>query len=202
MSWFTAKSLQEALGVDADGKIGAGTLQAVLDQGEGKTGRELLDALLTPAKGRMRMSAEGRALLIDREGVRTEAYRDSVGVWTIGIGHTAAAGAPVPKAGMTISRQEAEAIFARDLVQYEDGVSKALKVPVAQHQYDALVSICYNIGQGGLAGSTFISRINAGESPERVAEAILWWNKPPEVQGRRRGEALQYKGVRPFKARA
>lgn len=212
---YTAKGLQQALiahGYDlgrggADGLIGASTLDALM-RFETKecleTGEELLKALADPkdTAGSMRMSAEGRAVLTEREALRTTAYKDSVGVWTIGVGHTAAAGPPVPKAGMTITRQEAEDLFARDLVQYEDAVNKALKAKVSQQQFDALVSICYNIGVGNMAGSTFIKRINAGDSPDRVAEAILMWNKPPEVQSRRRGEALQYKSTAKPKARA
>src|SRR4051812_18210167 len=101
----------------------------------------------------MRMSDQGRALLTKREGVRLKAYRDSVGVWTIGVGHTSAAGPPTVTPGQTITAQECDEIFRRDLVQYENAVNKAVKVPLAQHQFDACVSLCYNIGAGGFARS-------------------------------------------------
>lgn len=139
----------------------------------------------------MKMSAAGRALLIQREGFRTKAYRDSVGVWTIGVGHTAAAGPPFPRAGMTISRQEVEDILTRDLVQYENAVRNAVKVPLSQGQFDALVSFCFNIGTGGFKKSTVVRRLNEGNY-RAAADALLMWNKPPEIMGRRRSERQQF----------
>jgi GH24 family phage-related lysozyme (muramidase) len=140
----------------------------------------------------MRMSDEGRKRLTQREGVRLKAYRDSVGIWTIGIGHTAAAGPPSPAPGMTITAKECDEIFRRDLVQYEDAVNKAVKVPLAQHQFDACVSFCYNIGTGGFARSTVVKRINAGDM-EGAAKAFMMWVTPPEITGRRQSEVAQFK---------
>ncbi|WP_448834574.1 lysozyme [Camelimonas sp. ID_303_24] len=129
---------------------------------------------------------------IAREGRKLTTYKDSVGVWTIGVGHTAAAGAPVPKSGMTITADEADAIFARDIVQYERAVRSAIKVPLVDHQFDALASICYNIGQSGFAGSTFVKRINSRASAASIREAIMMWRKPAEITSRRTAEADQF----------
>ena len=74
----------------------------------------------------MRASDKGLAFIAGHEGVVTRAYRDVAGVWTIGVGHTAAAGPPTPRAGMTITRDEAFAILARDLPRYERRVDAAL----------------------------------------------------------------------------
>lgn len=145
------------------------------------------------------MSAIGLEALIGREARKLKAYLDSVGIWTIGIGHTAAAGAPIPYRGQTITREECDAIFARDIIQYEDAVRRALKVPVADHQFDALTSICYNIGTGGLSGSSFIKLINAGASPAQIRAAILTWRKPTELIPRRTAEADQFQT--PYEAR-
>lgn len=145
-----------------------------------------------PAPPRQSMSAIGLAALIGREARRLTAYLDSVGIWTIGIGHTAAAGAPVPYRGLTITRSECDAIFARDIVQYEDAVRRAVTVPLAGHQFDALGSICYNIGAGGLAGSTFVKLINARAEPAAIRKAILAWRRPSEILSRRTAEADQF----------
>ena len=145
-----------------------------------------------PAPPRQSMSAIGLAVLISREARKLTAYRDTKGIWTIGIGHTAAAGAPIPYSGLKITAAEADAIFARDLTQYEDAVRAAIKVPLADHQFDALDSACYNIGTGAFAGATFVKRINAGESPARIRAAILMWRKPAEIISRRTGEADQF----------
>lgn len=138
----------------------------------------------------MKMSEQGRKLLTQREGVRLKAYRDSVGVWTIGVGHTAAAGPPTPAPGMVITEEECDRIFIRDLVLYEQAIEKALRVPVEQHEFDALVSICFNVGPR-FADSTCIKRLNAKDR-KGAAEAIMMWSKPPEIIGRRRTEQKQF----------
>lgn len=124
----------------------------------------------------MKVSKAGIDFLKKEEGVRTKAYRDSVGVWTIGVGHTAAAGPPAPKSGMVITMQEVDEILARDLVKYENAVLKAVKVPLTQNQFDALVSLCFNIGPGAFAGSTVVKRLNAKDYVG-AAEAMLMWKK-------------------------
>ncbi len=125
------------------------------------------------------MSAIGLAALVGREALKTKAYLDSVGIWTIGVGHTAAAGAPIPYKGLTITRDEALAVFARDLQSYEDAVRDGVTVPLAVHQFDALASICFKIGQGWLKDSSFVKRINAGAMAAHIRAAILAWKKPP-----------------------
>jgi lysozyme len=141
----------------------------------------------------MKTSPAGRKVLAEREGRRLKAYRDSVGVWTIGIGHTAAAGPPEVTPGLTVTEAECDAIFTRDIVSYEDAVKRSVKVPLEQHEFDALVSFCYNIGPAGLARSTVVRRLNAGDR-RGAGEAFLMWNKPPEILGRRRGERAQFLG--------
>lgn len=175
-------AFQRASGLYPDGIVGPKTQLALLAR----------PAEVAPAPARQSMSAIGLAALIGREARRLTAYVDSVGIWTIGIGHTAAAGAPVPYRGLTITRAECDAIFARDIVQYEDAVRRAVTVPLADHQFDALGSICYNIGTGGLAKSTFVKLINAGAPASQIRSAILAWRKPPEILTRRTAEADQF----------
>lgn len=153
-----------------------------------------LKAVVASQEPQQRQSTSpiGQAVLISREALRTKAYQDSVGIWTIGVGHTAAAGFPFPEKGMVISEQEARELFAHDLKPYEQAVRDAITVPLADHQFDALLSICFNIGPGGFKGSSFVRRINAGESPARIRDGILMWKKPPEILTRRTAEADQY----------
>lgn len=124
----------------------------------------------------MKTGSRGLALIKQYEGLRLDAYRDSVGVWTIGYGHTAQAGPPKPAAGMRITRREAEAILARDLVDYERAVDKAATRLPRQNQFDAMVSLCFNIGPGNFARSSIVRAFNLGED-NRAAEAFLAWNK-------------------------
>ena len=92
--------------------------------------------------------------------------------------------------GLTITEAECEAIFARDLTSYEKAVARAVKVPLARHEFNALVSFCYNIGPAGLAGSSAVRLLNAGER-SKAGEALLLWNKP---MSRRRRERAQFLG--------
>lgn len=133
----------------------------------------------------MKTSEKGVAFIAAHEGVVTKAYRDSVGVWTIGVGHTAAAGAPKPVAGMRITRAEALAIFARDLAKFETRVSKALpKVP--QHAHDAGVSFDFNTG--AINRASWVPAYLAGRL-EEARTRFLSWNKPAVIRGRRKDEA-------------
>jgi lysozyme len=139
----------------------------------------------------MKMSTRGREALKAREGVRLRAYRCSAGRLTIGIGHTSAAGPPYVTEGMTITAEEADEIFTRDLVKYEKLVNDAVKVPLAQNEFDALVSITYNVENFARQPSTTIKRLNAGDRAG-AADAILFWNKPSEIIGRRKTEQKQF----------
>ena len=145
----------------------------------------------------MKMSEQGRNALIAREGCVLHAYRDSVGVWTIGVGHTNNAGPPEVKPGMKITQTQAEEILARDLVKYEKLVNDALKVPVAQHEFDALVSITFNVEAFARNPSTAIKRLNAGDR-QGAASAIMLWNIPEEIIGRRKSEQRQF--MTPYKS--
>jgi lysozyme len=147
----------------------------------------------------MKMSAAGRALLIQREGFKTKAYKDTKGIWTIGVGHTAAAGPPFPAPGMTITRAQVEEILSRDLVAFEDCVESAVRVPLTQGQFDALVSLAFNIEAAVSQNSTVIRRLNAGNY-RGAADAILMWNKPPEIRKRRMGEHRQFLAATPAEA--
>ena len=122
----------------------------------------------------MQTSPAGRAFIGLHEGLRLGAYRDAVGIWTIGYGHTAMAGPPAPAAGMTISNSEADAILARDLLRFETGVGRLVTVPLAQHEFDALVSFAFNVGEGALGRSTLLKRLNAGDRPAAAAQFGTW----------------------------
>lgn len=148
----------------------------------------------------MELSPIGEAVLIAREGRRLTAYQDTVGVWTIGIGVTDIDGKPVRK-GMTITAAQCDALFEVTVARYVAAVNRGLKVPVGQHAFDALVSVCYNIGIGtpnpkagqnpGFLGSTFLKRINAGDMAG-ARDAILMWQKPASIITRRKAEAEQF----------
>lgn len=144
----------------------------------------------------MKTSREGIALIKRFEGLRLKAYRDSVGIWTIGYGHTSMAGKPTVSAGLTITAQEAEDILVNDLVKYEAAVDKAIKRNPTQSQFDAMVSLCFNIGPGAFAKSSIARKFNAGDV-EGAADAFLIYRKAggkvlPGLEARRRAERAHF----------
>ncbi len=138
----------------------------------------------------LKTSSTGRAALAAREGCRLAAYLDSVGVPTIGVGHTGRASPPAVTLGMTITQAEADAYLAADLVPFEAAVN-GVKVPLADHQFDALVSFAFNIGGAGFAGSTTVRKLNAGDT-EGAADAMLLWKRPASLGSRRDAERRQF----------
>lgn len=124
----------------------------------------------------MKTSSTGRALIESREGVVLSAYRDSAGILTIGVGHTSAAGEPKVTAGLTITARQASEILTRDLAVFEKAVNAAVKVTLNQNEFDALVSLAFNIGAGAFKGSTLLRKLNSGDHTG-AADQFLVWNK-------------------------
>lgn len=120
----------------------------------------------------MKTSANGRKLIEDFEGLFLHAYQDSVGVWTIGYGHTSAAGPPVVRQGMVITQAQADAFLSADLASVENNVSLHVKTPINQNQFDALVSFDFNTG--GLDRSNVLRAINSGRFNEVPADLEMW----------------------------
>lgn len=109
------------------------------------------------------------------EGLYLEAYQDSVGVWTIGWGHTGLTHKDgTVKAGRTITEAEALSLLKYDLDVFEGRVSRFITVPLNDHEYAALVSFDFNTG--GLGDSTLRRLLNDGDR-KAAAEQFLRWDK-------------------------
>jgi len=133
----------------------------------------------------MRTSTKGLLALMNHEGVVLQSYKDSVGVWTIGVGHTAAAGSPKPEPGLKITLKQAVELFRKDIKKYEDGVNRAVKVSLKQHEFDALVSFHYNTG--GVSRANLTKKLNDGDR-KGAAAGFMGWVKPASIIGRRKKE--------------
>lgn len=119
----------------------------------------------------MKTSSLGEEFIISFEKVRLAAYDDGCGVWTIGIGRTKGV-----KRGDICSAKQAFDWFAEELVTYENAVNAAVKVPLSQQQFDALVSFAYNAGIGALQSSTLLRMLNMGQYGG-AAMQFPNWNK-------------------------
>jgi len=138
----------------------------------------------------MKTSEQGIELIKGREGCVLRPYRDSVGVWTDGWGNTHGV---IPN-GPPITQAKADADLVKHLEAFEAAVNNAVKVPLTQNQFDALVSFAYNVGTGAFSSSTMVKRINAGLFDEVPAQFDRW-HIPPEITSRRNGEREQFKGT-------
>ena len=134
----------------------------------------------------MNISKSGMDFITARESREHKAYKDTKGLWTIGIGHLILDSESI-LLKVTLTDKEIDDLFLKDLSKYEKTVNSVIKVPLTQYQYDALVSFCFNIGRGGFADSTVARVINNNEF-SKVPDAMKMWNKPSEIIGRREKE--------------
>lgn len=118
----------------------------------------------------MNTSLPGISFIAKNEGTRLKAYKDSAGVWTIGVGHT---GKHVHK-GMKITNERAIELLRIDVQHAENAVNHYVTKPVTQSQFDALVDFTFNLGAGALHGSTLLHKMNAGDF-EGVGKEFKRW---------------------------
>ena len=132
--------------------------------------------MLGIAIDQMVVSLFGIDLICGFEGLRLKAYDDGVGVWTIGFGTTIYPNGIRVKKGDTCTEAQAKAYMAYDLKKFESTVNSAVTVPLNQNQFDALVSLAYNIGIGAFSKSTLVKKLNAGDIRGAVEQFDVWVN--------------------------
>lgn len=142
----------------------------------------------------MKVSDKGLALIKEFEGCKLTAYQDSVGVWTIGYGHTETA-----RRGMVITQANADELLARDVAEHAAGVYKALQVKLEQHQFDAVASLAFNVGVNAVRNSTLLKMINRGDAKLAAAQFDRWNKAGGKVLAgltrRRAAERKMYEGL-------
>jgi lysozyme len=144
----------------------------------------------------------GVALIAEFEGCVLHPYKDQVGIPTIGIGMTY-----YPETGKKVTMQDMP--FANTAEAYRQfkllakhfclAVYSTTRDDINQHQFNALVSLTYNIGDGGFKGSTVHRLVNAGIDDVRLRDAFLMWDKADghvlsDLVARRKKEYLMYVG--------
>lgn len=125
----------------------------------------------------MKTSQSGIEFIAQWEGFSATAYMDANDGWTIGYGTLIDTAAEQHLIGATITKEQALELKKRDLGAFEAAVRGNITAPLNQNQFDALVSLVYNIGPGQFRSSTVVKRINNYDSRERIAEAWKRWNK-------------------------
>ena len=126
------------------------------------------------------------SFITNEEGFRNKAYKDSKGLLTIGVGHLIK-DSEQHLVNATLTDEQVKELLRSDLKWCSEAVESSVKVPLAQNQFDALYSLCFNIGGTNFAKSTVVKKINANDM-QGAADAILMWNKPAVLEGRRKRE--------------
>ena len=124
----------------------------------------------------MKIGNKGISLIKEFEGLRLRAYDDGVGVWTIGIGTIRYPNGKRVQKGDVITEAQAEEYLKHDLNNFEKTINDVVKVPLTQNQYDAIVSLTYNIGAAAFSRSTLLKRLN-NKDYKGAADQFLVWNK-------------------------
>lgn len=122
----------------------------------------------------MTISANGLEFLKKREGLELQAYNKD-GVWTIGYGNTYYENGQPVKKGDVITVSRASSLFDSIAKSFAKRVDNLLKVIVNQNQFDALVSIAYNIGIAAFQGSNLLKRVNLNPKDSAIETEFLKW---------------------------
>ena len=132
--------------------------------------------MLGLAIDQMVVSLFGVDIICGFEGKRLAAYDDGAGVWTIGFGTTVYPNGIKVKKGDTCTEAQAKAYMAHDLKKFESAVNNTVKVPLNQNQFDALVSLAYNIGTNAFSKSTLVKKLNANDIRGAADQFDVWVN--------------------------
>ena len=141
----------------------------------------------------MKLDESGYSELHKREGLRTKPYLDTRGIPTISLGVTYYPnGRKVTMQDKPITKIEAERLGKVMADRFASEVTTLIKSKVNQNQFNALVSIAYNIGINGFKSSSFLKLVNKNPNDQKIKDAIMLWTKNPELIGRRKKEVELY----------
>lgn len=118
----------------------------------------------------MRLDRVGRELIKSFESLSLTPYQDEKGIWTIGWGHTEG----VVEKSPAITKQEADELFAEDVAIFERSVSQQVTINLSQHEFNALVSLVFNIGEIAFRKSTLLQKLNGGDKRGTAKEFDRW----------------------------
>lgn len=130
-------------------------------------------------------------VLTELEGCKLKAYKDPIGLWTIGVGHLISRGQDprllslgidtndyIGKLGsISLTSDQALQLLAMDLEVYKKAVERLVKIPLKQNEYDALVSFTFNLGEPALKESTLLKKLNNKTDLAEVAQEFLRWDR-------------------------
>ena len=128
------------------------------------------------SRGKNRIDSKGLQLIKDFEKLSLKSYRDSGGVWTVGYGHTG------PDVGRwtRVSKRKANSLLEEDVSATERAVADAIQVKTTQNQFNAMVSLAFNVGVTNFRQSTLL-RLHNKRAFTSASREFTKWSK---VNGR------------------
>jgi lysozyme len=152
-------------------------------------------------KRNVKVSKEAIKLIKHHEGVRAKPYKCPAGLWTVGVGHLIGDGKTLPASwNKTFTNEEIDGILAADLRRFELGVSKMLpNVPLRQHEFDGLISFCFNLGLGCFQRSTIRQALLRGDKEAAMESLVKYCRAGGKIlkglQNRRLDERKLFLGI-------
>lgn len=141
---------------------------------------------LVPKKPDVGIKQSTIYLIKQFEGLKHTAYDDGHGNMTIGVGHLIKPNEE-KLYYTTLSTKQAHKLLERDMEPCERTIDAKVSSPLTQHQFDALMSFCHNIGTDNFANSNVIRQINR-QNYHKAADAMLSWDRPASIIKRRQKE--------------
>lgn len=141
----------------------------------------------------MKLNESGYKALHEREGLKLKPYLDTRGIPTIAMGNTFYEnGSKVKITDPALSKIEAEHLAKITADRFASNVNALVKYNINQNQFNALVSLAYNIGLNGFKNSTVLRLVNANPNNKKIQDAFMMWTKNKELIERRKSEVNQY----------
>ena len=141
----------------------------------------------------MKLNEKGYKALHDREGLRLKPYLDTQGVPTIAMGNTFYLdGKKVTMLDKPLTLNEAKTLARSVADIFANKVDYLVTSNINQNQFNALVSLAYNIGIHGFRKSTVLKLVNKNPNDPMIRQAFMLWTKNKELIGRRKSEVNQY----------
>ena len=141
----------------------------------------------------MKLNETGHRALELREGLRLRPYLDTQGVPTIAMGNTFYLdGKKVTMKDKSLTLNEAKTLARSVADIFANKVDYLVTSNINQNQFNALVSLAYNIGIHGFRKSTVLKLVNKNPNDPMIRQAFMLWTKNKELMGRRKSEVNQY----------
>jgi lysozyme len=126
----------------------------------------------------MRISKNGIDLIKNFEGYKSKPYLDSAGIPTIGYGNTYYPdGKKVMLNDPSINESTADVLLLDMVRKFESIVEFNVTSRINQNQFDALVSLSYNIGSSNFRKSSLLRKININPNDKTIKDEFQKWNK-------------------------